>query len=149
MVTYPITSQTVLDRVYTRNVITKDLFIQYYTLVTDPIEFYTLKDTHYNQLSKTETKYIFTNMASAIIKCLECELHDLLSIQQTLFMTHKNFKDKPICLFKQAQSDVRILPIKSYQLYKDIILLKQPIKELLVLLDTNTNLLFPSIQIVD
>jgi len=120
-----------------------DLFVQHYDLVTDLIESFALKDTRHNQQSKRITKYMATNTASAIIKYTGCILDNLLYYQQASSMAHQNYRNKSTCLFKQVKADTMILPVKAHQLYKDIILLKQPIADILILFDSHTNLSFP------
>ena len=61
-----------LGRVYMRNLISKELYVQHYQVALDPIDTYRLKDIRRNNAAKGTTKYVSTTATSAIIKCQGC-----------------------------------------------------------------------------
>ena len=52
-----------------------------------------------------------------------------------------------MCIFKQAAEVVTLLPVKPHQIYKDITLLKQHLKDFLAQLVITTNLNSQQIQL--
>ena len=129
-----------LGRVYMRNLISKELYVQHYQVVLNPIDSYCLKDTQRNTAAKGNNKYVSTTATSAIIKCQGCHLHEPQHIVEANQRAHCNFQSPPTCIFKQLEDAAHLLPIKSYQIYQDITLLKHHLTDLLPQYEPNTNL---------
>ncbi len=135
----PITSQLMLGRVFTRDPVNQVLYVQHYTVVTDNIDSYQLKNTKRNIEAKGAPKYAATTDTSAIVKCPGCQHHQIQHIQEALLRASRNYRSPPTCIFKQNIDVAKVLPIKSHQLYKDIILLKHHLVDLLPQYDPTTN----------
>ena len=123
--------QLTIGRVYTRDPDQKELYLQYYQIASEPIDSYSLKNTRRNQTSKGPTKYTSTTETSAIIKCTGYLLHDEQHLLVANQRAHRNFRSSPICIFKQSEAVAFLLPIKSHQLYQDIILLQHHLNDIL------------------
>jgi len=113
--------------------------VQHYKVTPEPVDSYPLKNTKHNLHSQDASKYATTTNTSAIIKCQECQLHQIPHLTKATLRAHQNFRSPPICLFKQDIDVVRTLPIKSHQIYKDIILLKHHLIDILPQYDPSTN----------
>jgi len=148
IVTHPTTQQLTAGRVYTRDPALNELYIQYYKVVKEPIKSYCLKNTSRNLNAKGFSKYTSTTAISAIIKCNGCHLHDAQQLLNANQRAYRNNRSSPTCIFKQSAELAHLLPIKSHQLYQEIILLKHNLIDLLPLYECNTNLNFPSSQVL-
>ncbi len=115
------------------------IYVQHYTVIPNPIDSYLLKNTKRNLESKSAAKYATTTDTSTIIKCPGCQNHNTSYLNEAFLRANQNFRSPPMCLFKQNIDVAQVLPIKSHQLYKDIILLKQHLMDLLPQYDPNTN----------
>ena len=136
-----------LGRVYTRNPVNKDLYVQHYQVALDPIDSYRLKDTRRNNEAKGSHKYVSTTATSAIIKCQGCQYHESQHLVEANQRSHRNFRSPPTCIFKQTADAALLLPIKSHQIYQDITLLKHNLSDLLSQYETNINLSSPNFQL--
>ncbi len=85
-------------------------------------------------------KYTNTTNTSAIVKCPGCQLHDSIHLTEAQQRSHRNFRSPPTCIFKQSIEVGMLLPVKSHQIYQDLILLKHHLRDILTLLARNTNL---------
>jgi len=141
MIPHPYTNDLTLGRVHARDLTTHRLFIQHYVIVTEPIDSHPLKNTHRNAAAKGHIKYSTTRSASAIKQCPGCNQHNQDALNQANRLARRNCRHKITCLFTQDTNAATILPIKSHQLYQDIILLQQPINNLL---NTNHSNILPS-----
>ena len=138
MIPHPSNSELTLGRVYTRDINLSLLYVQHYVLVTDPIDGHKLKNTNCNRATKGDSKYSPTHTASAIRQCPGCFKNDDDVRPHANRMARRNNRCNITCLFKQDTAVVTILPMKSHQIYQDIVLLQQPINDLI-----NTNHLIP------
>jgi len=128
-----------LDRVFTRDPVNQVIYVQHYTVVTDPIDSYRLKNTKYNLKAKGAPKYATTTDTSAIVKCPGCQHHQIHHLHEANLHAIQNYRSPPTCIFKQTIDVAKVLPIKFHQLYKDIILLKHHLVDLLPQYDPSTN----------
>ena len=138
-ITHPVTKQLTIGRVYTRDPANDEFYIQHYLVASDPIESYSLKNTKQNQNTQGSSKYKCTTDTSAIIKCPGCQLHDDQHLLAANQRARRNVRSAPTCIFKQSADVAYLLPVKSHQLYQDIILLKHHLTDLLPQLHLFTN----------
>ncbi len=136
---HPSTAHTTIGRIYTRDATTNEGFLQHYKIVTEPFETFQLKNTKRNLASKGKDKYASTTNTSAIIKYTGCFLHIESHLNDATRRAHQNFRSPPTCIFKQSLEGAKLIPVKSHQLYKDIILLQHHLKDYLVQVDFLTN----------
>ena len=136
---HPSTAHTTIGRIYTRDATTNEGFLQHYKIVTEPFETFQLKNTKRNLASKGKDKYASTTNTSAIIKYTGCFLHIESHLNDATRRAHQNFRSPLTCIFKQSLEGAKLIPVKSHQLYKDIILLQHHLKDYLVQVDFLTN----------
>ncbi len=117
IISHPITTQSSLGRIYTRDNITHEVYVQHYIVTPQPIDTYQLKFTKRNANSKGTTKYTCTMDTSAIIKCQGCQLHNDQHLTDALRIANRNNRTSPTCIFKQDLKLAQLLLIKSHQLY--------------------------------
>jgi len=113
--------------------------VQHYQVATESLDYYRLKNTKRNTTSKGSAKYTTTTHTSAIVKCQGCNLHDAQHLLEASKRAHHNFRDSPTCLFRQSDNVAHLLPIKSHQIYQDIVLLQHHLSDLLPQYDPLTN----------
>jgi len=140
IIPYPSTNQLALGRVYTRDPATKEIYVQYYQVAVKPIDSYRLKHSRRNLDFKGSHKYNCTTDTSAIVKYQGCYLHDAHQLLAANQRAYRNNHSPPTCIFKQSDELAHLLPIKSHQLYQDIILLKHHLNDLLPHYDCHTNI---------
>ncbi len=123
LATHPVTNQSTIGQVYTRDLATNELFIQHFLVAPNPIDTYQLKNHKRNLASKGHAKYACTTKTSAITQYQGCQLHDTQHLAEANRRARRNNRSSPTCIFKISAVNARLLPIKAHQLYQDITLL--------------------------